>query len=353
MKHTSFALAMLALGASAVAQAQSSVQVYGLLDAGVDYSSNAGAGGKSATRVSSGGMNTSRWGLRGSEDIGAGLKAVWNLEGGVLMDSGGADGALFRRQATVGLDGGFGRVLLGRSFTSVYDTVIQFDPMGFAPFYSWATSGPATGPSKYGMTTGFDNMLKYAGTSGGFKYGASYGFGEQGNGARDSAKLATALSYGSGGLGLMATWERVNGNTLPASGRRDQTSVIHLGASVERGAFKLYLSGRDFRTEQGNPSLRDIEGKTVWAGLAWKGLPNTTLTGAVYKIDVRNVAGGTDADPVLYVARYRYALSKRTDVYLAAAYAKAKNARLTGLSRDDAGVGTTQRGAISGVQHRF
>lgn len=353
MKSPSFALAILALGASAAAQAQSSVQIYGLLDAGVDYASDAGAGGKSATRVSSGGMNTSRWGLRGSEDMGGGLKAVWNLEGGVLMDSGGADGALFRRQAYVGLDGRFGRVVLGRSFTSVYDTVIQFDPMGFAPFYSWATGGPATGASRYGMTTGFDNMLKYAGTSGAFKYGASYGFGEQGNGARDSAKLAAALSYSAKGLGLMGTWERIDGNTLPASGRRDETSVIHAGATYEAGAFKLYLSGRDYRARQGNRTLRDVEGQTVWAGLAWKGLPNTTLTGAVYRIDVRNVAGGTDADPLMYVARYRYALSKRTDVYVAAAYARAKNARLTGLSRDDAGFADTQRGVIAGVQHRF
>ncbi|NHZ42864.1 porin [Massilia aquatica] len=353
MKPISFAVAILALGAGAAAQAQSSVQIYGLLDAGVDYASDAGAGGKSATRVSSGGMNTSRWGLRGSEDIGAGLKAVWNLEGGVLMDSGGADGALFRRQAYVGLDGKFGRVVLGRSFTSVYDTVIQFDPMGFAPFYSWATSGPATGPSKYGMTTGFDNMVKYSGTSGAFKYGATYGFGEQSSGARDSAKIATAVSYSANGLGLMGTWERVNGNTLAASGRRDETTVIHAGATFETGAFKLYLVGRDYQAEPGNRTLRDVEGKTVWAGVAWKGLPNTTITGAVYKIDVGNVGGGTDADPVLYVARYRYALSKRTDVYVAAAYAKARNARLTGLSRDDAGFADTQRGVITGVQHRF
>jgi hypothetical protein len=87
----------------------------------------------------SGGKNTSRWGLRGTEDLGGGLKAVFNLEGGILMDTGAADGALFKRQAYVGLEGSFGRVVIGRSFTSTYDTVIKFDPMGFAPNYSWAT----------------------------------------------------------------------------------------------------------------------------------------------------------------------------------------------------------------------
>jgi predicted porin len=60
--------------------------------------------GGSMTRVISGGMNTSRWGLRG-EDLGGGLKAVFNLEGGILMDTGAQDGALFKRQANVGLEG--------------------------------------------------------------------------------------------------------------------------------------------------------------------------------------------------------------------------------------------------------
>jgi predicted porin len=97
------------------------------------------------TRVSSGGMNTSRWGFRGSEDLGGGLKAVFKLEGGILMDTGAADGACSSaRPRRPGRR--YGRVVLGRSFTSVYDTVIRFDPMGFAPFYSWATS--ATPPAR-------------------------------------------------------------------------------------------------------------------------------------------------------------------------------------------------------------
>jgi predicted porin len=55
----------------------------------------------------------------------------------------------------------------------------------------------------------------------------------------------------------------------------------------------------------------------------------------------------------MYVARYRYALSKRTDLYVSAAYVKAKNGQLTGLSRDDAGFGESQRGFVTGMQHRF
>jgi predicted porin len=109
---------MLALSATlftgAAAHAQSNVQIYGLIDAGVDYTTKTNAAGDSATRVISGGKNTSRWGLRGSEDLGKGLKAVYGLEGGILLDSGAADGALFKRQAFVGLEGDFGRLVIGR-----------------------------------------------------------------------------------------------------------------------------------------------------------------------------------------------------------------------------------------------
>ena len=355
MKRTSTTIAVAAmLAAGGAAHAQSNVQVYGLLDVGVDVSNNAGPNGGTLSRVSSGGMNTSRWGLRGSEDLGGGLKAVFQLEGGILMDTGAIDGQLFRRQANVGLEGSWGRVVLGRSFTSVYDTVIRFDPMGFAPFYSWATTASATGPSKYGMTTGFDNMIKYSGKTGDFNYGATYSFGEQANGSHaDSAKYAFATSYESEGLGLMATYERENGNTVAATGNRDETSVIHAGGYYQTGPFKFWLAGRDFKLKAGKAATPDVKATTYWTGVAYKLQPNVTLTGAVYYVDVKNVADGKDADPIMYVLRYRYAASKRTDLYATLGYTKARHDLLTGLSRDDAAFGNSQHGLMVGIQHRF
>jgi len=355
VKRTTYArgaLAAMACLAASGAHAQSAVTLYGLLDTGIDYASEAAPNGHSMTRVSSGGMNTSRWGIKGTEDLGGDLKAVYQLEGGILMDTGGIDGQLFRRQANVGLEGKFGRLVLGRSFTSVYDTVIRFDPMGFAPFYSWATTGNATGPSKYGMTTGFDNLVKYSGSTGDFKYGLSYGLGEQATSSNDSRKLAAAVSYESEGFGLMATWERENGNNVPLTGRRDAARVIHLGASYATGPLKFYVAGRNYQLEPGAVAA-DVKADTYWGGVAWKAAPNVTVTGAVYYMNVKNTAANADADPVMVVARYRYALSKRTDLYATVAYAKAKHDQLVGLSRDDPGFGDTQRGAIVGIQHRF
>ncbi|HEX7982423.1 MAG TPA: porin [Duganella sp.] len=355
MKKSPISLAILALAAAVggAAQAQSNVQVYGLLDVGVENANNTSAGGGSMTRVISGGMNTSRWGFRGTEDLGGGLKAVFNLEGGILMDTGAQDGALFKRQAYVGLEGAFGRVVIGRSFTSVYDTVISYDPMGFAPYYSWATSGPATGPSKYGFTTAYDNLIKYAGSFGDFRFGANYSAGEQTTGVADSAKMGATVAYKIGGANLMATYERNNGNTVPATGNRDENTVWHVGANYETGPLKFWAVLRDYNLTAGRAATPDVEATTTWGGVAYKPNEVTTLTAAVYHINVKNVAAGRDADPTMYVLRYRYALSKRTDLHVSGAYAKAKNGQLTGLSRDDAGFGNSQRGITAGMQHRF
>jgi predicted porin len=354
MKKSALSLAVLAtLAIGTAAHAQSNVQVYGLIDAGIESLNHANASQGSVVKVVSGGKNTSRWGLRGTEELGGGLKAVFGLEGGILLDTGNADGALFKRQAFVGLDGSFGRVVIGRSFTSTYDFVILFDPLGYAPNYSWATSSNATGPSKYGMTTAFDNLVKYSGSTGEFKYGATIGLGEQAGNAADSRKYALAGSWTHAGLGVMAAYEQVNGNTLPVTFKRDESSAYHLAADYKAGDLRFTAGMRGYKLVAGKAATADVRGDTYWGGVSYMVQPAITLTGAVYHVDVKNVAAGQDADPTMYVLRSLYALSKRTDLYVAAAYAKAKNDKLVGLSRDDAGFANSQTGLTVGLQHRF
>ena len=354
MKKSVLSLAMLAsFAAAGAAQAQSNVQVYGLLDAGIESLNHASATQGSVVKVISGGKNTSRWGLRGSEDLGGGLKAVFNLEGGILMDTGNLDGVLFKRQAVVGLEGGFGRIVMGRSFTTAYDFLILFDPLGYAPNYSWATSTNASGPSKYGMTTAFDNLVKYSGATGEFKYGATVGLGEQAGSAADSRKYSVGGSWTHAGLGLMATYEQVNGNTVVTTGNRDKTTAYHLATDYRNGDWRVGAGMRGYKLVAGKALTADVKADTYWAGASYLVQPAVTLTGAVYYVNVKNVAAGQDADPIMYVARSLVALSKRTDLYVAAAYAKAKNGKLVSLSRDDAGFGNTQTGLTAGMQHRF
>jgi predicted porin len=354
MKHKSLALAVLAaLSATGYAHAQTSnVQVYGLMDAGMEYVTNANPNGGSMERVISGGKNTARWGIKGSEDLGGGLHAVYNLEGGVFMDTGAQDGALFKRQAYVGLEGSLGRIVIGRSFTTVYDFVIKFDPMGFAPNYSWATSGSATGPSKWGMTTAFDNLVKYSGKTGAFTYGATIGLGEQQNSNVDGRKYAVAGAWGEGPFSAMISYEGINGNTVAATGNRDQTHAFHVAADYKTADWRATVAMRGYKMESGKAATPDVRGDTYWAGLSHFIGP-WTLTGAVYHVNQKNVAANKEGDPTMYVLRTMYSLSKRTDLYVAAAHAKAKNGQLVGLSRDDVGYGTSQTGVTAGIQHRF
>src|SRR6516225_900911 len=120
MKMKLFAAAVAALAAGG-AYAQSSVTLYGVVDAGVEYSNHAQTSSSShdVVRLNSGGMSGSRWGLRGVEDLGGGLKGIFVLESGFNIDTGtsGQGGRLFGRQAFVGMQSQYGQLTLGRHQT--------------------------------------------------------------------------------------------------------------------------------------------------------------------------------------------------------------------------------------------
>jgi len=347
------------------AQAQSSVTLYGLVDTYVEHRNHVNAAGDAvwlvgtpAGATGSGGMNTSRWGFRGSEDLGGGLKAVFNLESEFSPDTGaGNSTSIFSRQAWVGVEGGFGRLLAGRSYSTTYDFMLPFDPLGYAPVSSWGTGGSASGGRADGMVTGVSNQLKYRGSFAGVNVGASYGFGEQTGSTADSAFYNVGLAYSFAGLGLVATAERQNGNTTTTApiGRNKRTAV-HLGASYEIGAFKFFVAGRDYKLDP-IAAGPDNKSTTLWVGAAYKITAPLTLTLAHYRQDIKSgTRTGTfavaDSDPSLTVLRARYALSKRTDLYAVGSYATADRA-VVGSSRDDAGFDDNQTSVAVGIQHRF
>jgi predicted porin len=353
MKHPLLALATALVASSAAAQ--SSVQVYGLMDAGVEYLTNAGTNKSNMWKVTSGGMNTSRWGIRGSEDLGGGTKAIYNLEGGIFLDTGAQDGVLFKRAAVVGLENEYGSVLVGHAFTTVYDFLVSYDPMGYSPNYSWVLAGSATGASKYGMATSFDNLVKYQGKFGAFKIGATIGLGEQAEGSASGRKYAVGGSYADGGLGVALTYERINGNLVPVTFQRDETKALHLAASYTIGDYKAILGARDYKLTAGKANTAELQSRLYWAGLAYKLTPQATIIGAAYYQDIRNVAPNADGDPLMLVLRGKYAMSVRTDLYTTVGRVKSKNGKATGLSRDEANCAcvTGQTGITAGIQHRF
>lgn len=352
MKRTALALACIGLTGTGSAFAQSSVTMYGLVDAGVEYVNHAGPNG-SVVKLTSGGRNTSRWGLRGTEDLGGGLKALFNLESGIAIDTGNLDtsGTLFDRRATVGLSSSYGQVVMGRTFTTTYDFMLPFDPMGYAPNYSWATSSTATGGRKDGLFSRASNAIRYDGAFGGFKLGATAAMGEVAGDFKTSSKYALGVGYNAGKFAAAATWDRQNGagsSTTPADAT-DYIQGIHAGASYDFGSLSLFAGYRNYKRTLTTGAASE-RSDMYWGGASYDFTPAFTLYGAVYK---QNIKGGNDADPILFSLRAQYSFSKRTLAYLSAGYAKARNGQNVSLSRDFTGYANSQTGVMAGLQHRF
>ncbi|RQT61075.1 porin [Burkholderia cepacia] len=340
--------------AAPAAHAQSSVTMYGIMDAGIEYTNHAAPEGGSAVKLKSGNKNTSRWGLRGVEDLGGGLKAVFRLESGIDLANGALDDgpdSIFARRATVGLKSKWGELTLGRNYTVTYDYMLPFDPMGYAQNYSWASASTATGGRKDGMFTRSSNAVRYDGEFSGFKFGALYGFGNVPGSVKTSSKYDFAVGYEKGSFAGVVTFDRQNGaaDSVTPADTVNYIQGIHAGLSYDFGNLKTMAGYRNykrtFRTTAAN-QLSD----TYWLGGSYQFTPAFSLIAAVYH---QNIKGGSDADPTLVSLRANYALSKRTVLYAAGAFAIAKHDQKVGVSRDFVGYGTTQVGVTAGIQQRF
>ena len=128
MKKSLVALAALSAIAGA-AQAQSSVTLYGIVDAAVRISDNEGAGKDTVTRMVGGGLSQSRWGMTINEDLGGGLRAVANMEQRFTSDDGALANVAQWSQVWVGLQSStLGRVTLGRQYSVIFDVVTSTYP---------------------------------------------------------------------------------------------------------------------------------------------------------------------------------------------------------------------------------
>jgi len=375
MKMKLFAAAVAALAAGG-AYAQSSVTLYGVIDAGVEYSNHAQPSSSShdVVRLNSGGMSGSRWGLRGVEDLGGGLKGVFVLESGFSVDTGtsGQSSRLFGRQAFVGLSSQYGQLTLGRHQTPFYDFGLNYDPMAIASNYSITAQAPE-------FQQRADNSLKYIGTYGGLTGALLYSFG-QNTGAGGAGEvpgnyhlgreMSASLSYTGGPFSVGAIYDETNVGTLAndsAKIRRASVAGTYafgpakvfagyryahaLGGAVLPGAT---LAGQAL--PQANVNVSNL----YWLGMGYQLTPALSLTGAAYYQDFRN----TGSDPWEFVVSTDYAFSKRTDAYFNMAYTKNKSGSTLGTSSaspnsiGSSGFGTTlgsynQFAAMVGLRHKF
>lgn len=358
MKKT-FAVIAASVAANA-AYAQSSVTLFGIVDAGIEYNSNAGASGDNLFRMSSGNQSGSRWGVRGAEDLGGGLKAVFLLESGFDLDTGNSaqGGRLFGRNAYVGVESPYGALLLGRQQTALRDFNNLYDPAATADRYGILGIAPEFGARA-------DNAVKYVGTFGGLTASAFYSFQANGSEVAGSnvfgREYGAFVSYASGPFAVGLAYDDAHVGT-PAN----QAPVLRryaVAGTYAVGPAKAFAGYRLAKAFDGamlpGAQAANAGSNLYWLGLAYKLTPAFSLTGAAYYSDFRH----TGSDPWQFVVTGDYTFTKRTDLYASVAYALNKENSYLGVNGYNSGIGanaiinvqpgSNQLGAVVGIRHRF
>lgn len=338
MKKILIALAVLGAYAGA-AQAQSNVTVYGILDSYVEIGNN---GQNNINKIQSGATTPSRIGFRGTEDLGGGLKAIWNLENGVNVDDGSAaqGGILFGRQAVVGLAGDFGTVTLGRQYTPFFMTNVLYTMGGGM---GW---GNAANYFFEGAVSRATNSIQYVSpTMSGFSARALYALGE--NPAPGMRTVGNAYSvsgtYTNGPLSLNLSY--MNRKTTLTN--KDDWSA--LGASYD---FKVAKVGVVYqrRRDDANVTRNDYVDLSAYVPVA----------GGAILLDIGAIDNKVvdDAGAVTASIRYDHFLSKRTTVYVGFSTVRNDDKARFGVAGAagvpmTVAVGDNSRAFAMGVRHSF
>lgn len=330
--NKSHALSMTALVVATFALpacAQSNVTIYGIVDAAAAYSKD--GDGRHVTQMLSGQGSASRLGLRGTEDLGSGLRALFNIEGAINVDTGTGSatggGFAWQRQSWVGVAGSFGQVTLGRQFRPEARAVFAMDP-----FDAGSVASP---PNTYSDTVfRSDNAVIYETPRLSGFVGRVMAVPGEGVAGRD---LGASLQYFGGPLYLAYGYD-----TRKNVAGTDSRVWNSFGGSYDFNVVKLYAA---FRTRK--EASAGIDERSYWVGLdAPIGL--LKLQAIVARVDDR-LAPNRDASGFGLGAEYL--LSKRTDLYARYGSVKNKNGATFGLGT---GIdGSHPSSAAVGVRHRF
>jgi predicted porin len=316
MKKSLIALAVLA--ASGAAMAQSSVTLYGIADVWVgNVSVDDGTTDTSTTLMHSGGVSTSRWGMKGSEDLGGGLKANFQLESAVSMDTGASTG--FDRQAWVGFSGNFGDVRLGR-VSSPFDNVQAASTAVFDSDLS-PVNNPGGGVfrSSNGYTSKPTNTIYYKTPSfSGFGAEVSYSLDEDDNlpATIETAITSLNLTYATGPFAAQFAYQEEDRNTVAD----DDFKFMRLGASYNFGVATAKASYGRVENATGSVSssaTHTADAKTdEWQIGVDVPMSSALTLSAAYAVSTDEAIGAiTEVERSGFGLGAAYSLSKRTTVY--------------------------------------
>jgi len=357
LKHV-IAAGLTGICAVSGAWAQNSVTLYGSMDAGIAYTSN--VGGSSKWIEEQGNMQPDRWGLRGIEDLGGGLKTTFQLENGFYTNTGAfaKAGTLFNRQAFVGLASDrLGTLTLG------HQTPFSFDVLGpFTTAYlaaSWYAFHP--GNIDQLADTGvvpYDNSVKYRSPSWyGFTLGAMFGLGNTTN-FSTGRTMSYALSYANGPFKAGLSWSNEHNRSVSMATTgiptfQGQPSATYMASNVENmGVGASYAFGKLL-----------VHGLYTRTKLESNGQSDTFQSydaGANYQFTSANSVVGGAATSTLSGRRWTqlmigdiYALSKSTQVYVNALYEHANSAGQAAFFTAGVSSGRNQAIVLTGMHHSF
>ena len=341
MKKSLLALAALTAFAGA-ASAQSSVTLFGIVDAGVARLS---AGGKSVTGMTNSGYNSSRLGFRGVEDLGGGLQAGFWLEGQLTNDDGNAAGMNWQRRSTVSLMGGFGEIRLGRDYTPQFWNTTVYDPFGtngVGQANTFGMLGAANGNTSTAVRS--NNSISYFTPSlGGFSAQVMYAFGENvSGGLKTNNMLGFRAGYAAGPISVHAAYSKTEGATNAADYK-----VMNFGGSFDLGFVKPMLMIAQEKNGAGLKVTAIEPGVLVPVG-----------AGVIRASYARHDIKDSDNDWNKIAVGYVHNLSKRTIVYGTYAHVSNKGTQTkavanNGLAAPAVTPGGHASGIEFGVRHAF
>lgn len=362
MKKSLLALSILSMFAG-VASAQTSVVIYGSFDGGVrelnNVATSASTVGNRLTMGSNGTYNSNRLGFRGTEDLGAGNNAHFLLEQGFNTGTGGSDSPAtpraFNRGAFVGLGGGWGSLDLGHQYTTVFKTMVAYEPFSYnypAIVPVIAASGgngpigaPLTSANISNNVSRFSNDVQYTGTFGPITARAEHSFGEVAGSTRTGSADGVGVSYAGGPLALGGAYiKRKDGAS--ASAPTFNYDVYTVGGAYTFGPARLTAG---YNKQKQATTTVDTQVKLAWVGLNYDITPLFQLTGAYYRTKATAAVGDGKID--MYILGAKYLLSKRTNFY-----ADIDNKKFAGIYRINAtsvNPQDKQLGVSVGINHNF
>lgn len=352
-------LALAVLGSlGTMAYAQSSVQLYGIVDAAVRTTTNHGK-----TQMVGGGMSQSRWGINVTEDLGGGLAAIANLENRFLTDSGTTASANYFQQSWVGLRSkSFGQLTLGRQYNVLFDVVTStYASFPYSPYME--VYKPEIG---FAMGARNNNMIKYVAEFGAVRGGLQYSFDEKGP---ESKSAGGYLRYAANGLAVGGAYLNTR---LPGGTKMDAYTV---GASYRTGpwyfsaAYALNKRKNDltpvsnavitaYWNGESNGGFMPGDAKKrqmVELGAGYQLTPQLNLGVHYYHAKQDGSTNGTfDNKADFIVAVADYAFSKRTDAYFGVDYTRVRGGAGSYIEKTAAGDLVRNRTGITvGLRHRF